>query len=187
MTSTVCRDHCTHKNTMYYATQYGNECWCGTSGLFADYEKHGKGTCNNALHGRQIGCVRRRNAFSLYRFIDEDPELPAPDPELTSPNLSSFLPRNLFPSLAEINSVNYGSSYPYDGSTFSGDGTYYGTTSNGNCAIRSPIPSMYDDMIPVALNSAQYGDSEMCGACIEGEDRVMAQAAILSPDHLRPM
>jgi len=40
------------------------------------------------------------------------------------------------------------SSDPYDGTTFTGDGTYYGTTSNGNCAIRSPIPSMYDGMIP---------------------------------------
>ncbi|CAM9966156.1 unnamed protein product [Ascophyllum nodosum] len=28
---------------------------------------------------------------------------------------------------------------------------------------------MYNDMIPVALNAAQYGGSEMRGACIEGE------------------
>lgn len=38
--------------------------------------------------------------------------------------------------------------FPYDGSTFTGEGTYYGETSNGNCAIRSPIPSIYDSMIP---------------------------------------
>ncbi|CAN0347440.1 unnamed protein product, partial [Ascophyllum nodosum] len=169
MTSTVCRDHCTHKNTMYYATQYGNECWCGTSGLFADYEKHGKGTCNMRCTGDKSVACGGRNAFSLYRFIDEDPELPAPDPELTPEPFQLSTAKPVSESKVEINSVNYGSSYPYDGSTFSGDGTYYGTTSNGNCAIRSPIPSMYDDMIPVALNSAQYGDSEMCGACIEGE------------------
>ena len=89
-----------------------------------------------------------RNAFSLYRFIDEDPELPAPDPELTPEPFQLSTAKPVSESKVEINSVNYGSSYPYDGSTFSGDGTYYGTTSNGNCAIRSPIPSMYDDMIP---------------------------------------
>lgn len=34
---------------------------------------------------------------------------------------------------------------PYD-QEFSGDATYYGVTPNGagNCAIRDPLPSMYD-------------------------------------------
>ena len=44
--------------------------------------------------------------------------------------------------------------YPY-GESFSGDATYYGYTTQGNCAIREPIPSMYNDMIPVALNAPQ--------------------------------
>lgn len=59
---------------------------------------------------------------------------------------------------------------PYD-ERFSGDATYYGVTpdGDGNCAIGSPLPAMYDGMIPVALNNDQYGDSSMCGACIEGE------------------
>ncbi|CAN0109294.1 unnamed protein product, partial [Hapterophycus canaliculatus] len=59
---------------------------------------------------------------------------------------------------------------PYD-ERFSGDATYYGVTpdGDGNCAIGSPLPAMYDGMIPVALNNDQYGDSIMCGACIEGE------------------
>lgn len=49
-----------------------------------------------------------------------------------------------------------GEVYPY-GDTFSGDGTYYGYTTKGNCAIREPIPGMYRDMIPVALNAPQVG------------------------------
>ncbi|CAM9699042.1 unnamed protein product [Ectocarpus sp. 13 AM-2016] len=59
---------------------------------------------------------------------------------------------------------------PYD-EQFFGDATYYGVTpdGDGNCAIRSPLPEMYDGMIPVALNDEQYADSHMCGACIEGE------------------
>lgn len=59
---------------------------------------------------------------------------------------------------------------PYD-ERFTGDATYYGVTADGagNCAIRSPLPAMYEGMIPVALNNDQYGDSLMCGACIEGE------------------
>lgn len=44
--------------------------------------------------------------------------------------------------------------YPY-GEEFSGDATYYGYTTRGNCAIREPIPSMYGGMIPVALNAPQ--------------------------------
>lgn len=59
---------------------------------------------------------------------------------------------------------------PYD-EAFAGEATYFGAIPDGegNCAIRSPLPAMYDGMIPVALNHDQYGDSVMCGACIEGE------------------
>ena len=59
---------------------------------------------------------------------------------------------------------------PYD-ERFAGDATYYGAIPDGegNCAIRSPLPAMYDGMIPVALNNDQYRDSIMCGAGIEGE------------------
>ncbi|CAM9700723.1 unnamed protein product [Ascophyllum nodosum] len=161
MTSAVCRDHCKDKNALYYATQYGDECWCGTSDVFADYEKYGKGTCHMRCTGDTSAACGGRYAFSLYRLIDESPE-PAPTPEPT--------PEAASDSTVEVGSVNHAKSeYPFDGTTFSGDGTYYGETSDGNCAIRSPIPRMYGGMIPVALNAAQYGGSELCGACIEGE------------------
>lgn len=46
--------------------------------------------------------------------------------------------------------------WPY-AEDFYGDATYYGVTANGvgNCAIHSPLPAMYDGMLPVALNDAQ--------------------------------
>nr|BAK20041.1 hypothetical protein [Gracilariopsis andersonii] len=50
--------------------------------------------------------------------------------------------------------------------TFFGDGTYYGYTTRGNCAIRSPLPGMYSGMVPVAINNAQYEESKSCGACL---------------------
>ncbi|CAN8062949.1 unnamed protein product [Agarophyton chilense] len=50
---------------------------------------------------------------------------------------------------------------------FSGDGTYYGFTTQGNCAIRSPLPAMYSGMMPVAINNAQYAESASCGACLQ--------------------
>lgn len=52
------------------------------------------------------------------------------------------------------------------GPTFTGDGTYFGATEAGNCALRQPRPSMYADMVPVAINDAQYDDSKSCGACL---------------------
>lgn len=53
------------------------------------------------------------------------------------------------------------------GKVHHGDGTYYGSTEGGHCSIRQPRPNMYSGLQPVALNSAQYGDSLPCGACIE--------------------
>ncbi|CAM9901943.1 unnamed protein product, partial [Hapterophycus canaliculatus] len=51
---------------------------------------------------------------------------------------------------------------------YSGDATYYGYTTEGNCAYGGDTPGMYNGMIPMALNAGQYGDSLMCGACVEG-------------------
>lgn len=49
------------------------------------------------------------------------------------------------------------------GKTFHGDGTYYGETKAGNCAMRDPLPSFYSGMIPVAVGNGRYGDSDICG------------------------
>ncbi|CAB1107438.1 unnamed protein product [Ectocarpus sp. CCAP 1310/34] len=54
------------------------------------------------------------------------------------------------------------------GEEYSGEGTYYGHTTAGMCSFFDDVPEMYDGMIPVALNAEQYGDSLMCGACVEG-------------------
>eukprot|EP00752_Nemacystus_decipiens_P013640 g12093.t1 len=63
------------------------------------------------------------------------------------------------------------------GQTYTGEGTYYGFTTDGNCAYRSLVPSMYQDMIPIALNNVQYGDSLMCGACLEGRSNGIGSGA----------
>jgi expansin (peptidoglycan-binding protein) len=55
------------------------------------------------------------------------------------------------------------------GTTFSGDATYFGPGGGGNCALDGPVPALYAGRIPVALNNPQYGNSEMCGACISGQ------------------
>lgn len=49
---------------------------------------------------------------------------------------------------------------------YSGDGTYYGQTSGGNCVLRNPVPAMYAGMVPVAMNGPQYENSDLCGACL---------------------
>ena len=97
-------------------------------------------------------------AFSLYSFINDRPVV-----ALKTEPTPETIPETKIEDLLELDSADsikgedeeaittprqLGSD-PYDGS-FNGDGTYYGTTSNGNCAI-SPIPSMYDGMIPGEL------------------------------------
>lgn len=67
-----------------------------------------------------------------------------------------------------VSSAGYGFS-PYDyGKLFSGDGTYYGLTSGGNCAMgpQSNLPHMYRSMVPIAINNDQYDNSKSCGACL---------------------
>ena len=54
------------------------------------------------------------------------------------------------------------------GRWYYGDGTYYGWTNSGNCAIRQR-PWMYRNLRAVAINSPQYSDSQSCGACVEYE------------------
>lgn len=53
------------------------------------------------------------------------------------------------------------------GRVYSGDGTYYGATEGGNCAMRQPRPAFYQGMVPVAINDAQYEGSLTCGTCLQ--------------------
>lgn len=52
------------------------------------------------------------------------------------------------------------------GKWFSGDGTYYGWTNAGNCAIRQ-VPKVYANLPAVAINNDQYMGSSACGACVQ--------------------
>lgn len=42
--------------------QYGNECWCGNSDTFTDYDKHGAGTCHMPCAGdKTVACGEERS------------------------------------------------------------------------------------------------------------------------------
>lgn len=47
--------------------------------------------------------------------------------------------------------------------TFSGEGTYYTYNTLGHCSFEKPYTTLYTG----ALNNAQYGEADYCGACAE--------------------
>lgn len=51
------------------------------------------------------------------------------------------------------------------GTRHAGDGTYYGATNAGHCSL-TPRPAQYAGMTGVAVASATYSGSSLCGACI---------------------
>lgn len=61
--------------------QYGNECWCGTSDVFADYEKHGLGTCHMRCAGNELEacgelmCSLSPFIYLLYIALPPQPRL----------------------------------------------------------------------------------------------------------------
>lgn len=79
----------------------------------------------------------------------------------------------IFSAIVQIKNV-YAGFRPGDYSTyFTGEGTYYGETDGGNCAMgkKALLPKMYQRMLPVAINEDQYDNSRSCGACIELEGK----------------
>lgn len=52
----------------------------------------------------------------------------------------------------------------------SGQGTYYGPSTNGHCTLDTPQPSSATINIDytVAMNTPQYANSEACGMCALG-------------------
>lgn len=51
------------------------------------------------------------------------------------------------------------------GTRHAGDGTYYGRTNQGHCSL-TPRPAQYAGMTGVAVSTATYAGSSLCGACI---------------------
>ena len=48
--------------------QYGNECWCGSSEVFADYDKHGEGTCHMPCSGDEsVACGENRSHVFIVK------------------------------------------------------------------------------------------------------------------------
>jgi expansin (peptidoglycan-binding protein) len=52
---------------------------------------------------------------------------------------------------------------PSIGSTYTGEGTYYGATGGGNCSY-DPSPG---NLMVAAMNAPQYDNSSVCGMCVE--------------------
>ncbi|CAM9495915.1 unnamed protein product, partial [Scytosiphon promiscuus] len=193
MTQVLCRSHCEDNGALYYATQYGNECFCGYSNAASDYEIYGEATCDMKCAGDSSSKCGGNWAFSLYKLAD-DTEVSAPQSSSSSrstltnatsvPRVKPFrrlqadqsngyhLPLTVFfsfPFLQESAPPASGFSAGQYGAEYNGDGTYYGETTQGNCAFGGNVPGMYSGMIPIALNRPQYSDSLMCGACLEGK------------------
>eukprot|EP00904_Undaria_pinnatifida_P006971 jgi/Undpi1/3403/HiC_scaffold_15.g06776.m1 len=88
MTPVMCREHCMGKGVVTYATQFGNECWCGTSAGMEEYSKHGEGVCHMRCSGdNEIACGGY-NSLSVYQMDDtEDGPTPAPSADTETTNL----------------------------------------------------------------------------------------------------
>eukprot|EP00903_Cladosiphon_okamuranus_P013409 g12494.t1 len=71
MTQAVCRAHCEAFDSPFYATQYGDECWCGRSDDVMDYQRHGPGVCLAACRGDPAIACGGHDAFTLYEYKDD--------------------------------------------------------------------------------------------------------------------
>ena len=100
-------------------TQYGKECFCGDSEKASDYKVNGGGKCDRPCSGDGSVVCGGFWSLLLYKYADEE-EGDSPD----SPSGGMY------------------------GTTYSGDATYYGYTTGGNCAYKGNVPGMYDGMIP---------------------------------------
>eukprot|EP00752_Nemacystus_decipiens_P003873 g3562.t1 len=78
MTQAVCRAHCEAFGSPFYATQYGNECWCGLSDDVRDYQRHGPGVCLAGCRGDPAVACGGFDAFTLYEYMDIVEETAAP-------------------------------------------------------------------------------------------------------------
>ena len=71
LTWELCREYCVSiPGSMYYATQYSNECFCGTSDIFRDYDRHGRGVCHIECEGDHLVSCGGLNSFDLFKISD---------------------------------------------------------------------------------------------------------------------
>ncbi|CAM9885714.1 unnamed protein product [Ectocarpus fasciculatus] len=74
MTQAVCRVHCESFGSSFYATQYGDECWCGAADDVEEYKRHGDGECIAGCFGDPAIACGGYDAFSLFEYLDDDDE-----------------------------------------------------------------------------------------------------------------
>ncbi|CAM9658590.1 unnamed protein product, partial [Sphacelaria rigidula] len=80
MTPLVCAAHCSAYT--FYATQYGQECWCGTSDVV--YAVHGTSTCDMPCTGDASATCGGFYAFNVYNV----PKAPTPAPTTPAPTVA---------------------------------------------------------------------------------------------------
>ncbi|CBN78573.1 conserved unknown protein [Ectocarpus siliculosus] len=82
MTTELCEQTCV--GSIYFATQYGRECWCGSVG--ADYTVHGESTdCTYACSGDADQTCGGFDAANVYRYTDDSTPSPTPTPTEAAP------------------------------------------------------------------------------------------------------
>ncbi|CBJ26447.1 conserved unknown protein [Ectocarpus siliculosus] len=72
MTQDVCRVYCERFGSSFYATQYGDECWCGATDDVEEYKRHGDGECIAGCFGDPAIACGGYYAFSLFEYLDDD-------------------------------------------------------------------------------------------------------------------
>eukprot|EP00752_Nemacystus_decipiens_P008218 g7348.t1 len=70
LTTEMCRDYCSERDALFYATQYSKECWCGTSDIEGNYDRHGPGNCYMRCDGEQSATCGGDTTFSLFKYSD---------------------------------------------------------------------------------------------------------------------
>ncbi|CAN0407335.1 unnamed protein product [Ectocarpus sp. 12 AP-2014] len=81
MTQGACRTYCEERDAYFYATQYGDECWCGISEDEEDYKRHGRGSCLAGCSGDPTVACGGVDAFNLFKFDGvAEPVAPTPGP-----------------------------------------------------------------------------------------------------------
>ncbi|CAN0069455.1 unnamed protein product, partial [Ectocarpus sp. 6 AP-2014] len=82
MTTELCEETCA--GNIYFATQYGRECWCGSAG--ADHTLHGESTdCTYACSGDADQTCGGFDAANVYRYTDGSTPSPTPTPTEAAP------------------------------------------------------------------------------------------------------
>ncbi|CAM9435049.1 unnamed protein product [Sphacelaria rigidula] len=162
MTSSRCRTHCLQVDPghKYYATQYGNECWCGKSETFVDYDRHGLGDCNMECAGDSSEPCGGEWAFSLFRLMDS--EEPA---EVEQPTTVSGGMQELFDMHNAVRCMHGSASLSYSAAVAATAASYAATITNAENCGKALVHSERDDRNNWGENLFMCGTTDLSYDC----------------------